>query len=67
MGGGRGDQMKLVKELRRQGFDVWRTGSGHWKVTNVETGEHVTMSFSPAKTRQHKTIKQLRRIGAEVG
>jgi biotin operon repressor len=66
MGGGRGDQMKLVKDLRRQGFDVERTGSGHWKVTNMVTGEYVLMSFSPAKTRQHKTIKRLREMGAVV-
>lgn len=66
MGGGRGDQMKLVKDLRKQGFDVERTGSGHWKVTNASTGDFVYMSFSPSRTRQNKTLKRLREIGATI-
>jgi predicted RNA binding protein YcfA (HicA-like mRNA interferase family) len=61
--GGRGDQMKLVKAVRKQGFRVERTGGGHWKVTNTSTGEFVFMSFSPNKTRQLETLKRLHNIG----
>lgn len=64
MSGGRGDQMKLVKKLRKQGFTVERTGSGHWKVTN-EKGESTTLAFSPRKVPQHKTLKHLEEMGFE--
>ena len=53
---------KLVKALRRQGFDVDRTGSGHWKVSRPGE-QQVIMGFSPTGTAFHKTLKQLERIG----
>lgn len=55
--------MKLVKQLRSAGFIVERTGSGHWKVTNPETGKFVNMAFSPRSGGQHKTLKRLKEIG----
>lgn len=59
---GRAEMMRLVKELKRQGFRVERTGSGHWKVQG-ESGEHVIMGFSPTGTAFHKTFKKLEAIG----
>jgi predicted RNA binding protein YcfA (HicA-like mRNA interferase family) len=55
--------MRLVKELQRQGFDVVRTGSGHWKVTRSGYHGCVIMSFSPRTSGMHKTRKQLRELG----
>lgn len=63
MGGGRADQMKLVKDLRKQGFAVERTGSGHWKVTRNGSGEAVILSFSPGKKIQFDTLKRLKLLG----
>lgn len=63
MGGGRADQMKLVKSLKKQGFEVERTGSGHWKVTHPERDGFVFMAFSPGKTIQHETLKRLKELG----
>ena len=54
--------MRLVKDLRKQGFTVERTGSGHWRVSN-ERGDVVFMSFSPRGSGLHKTLKQLRAMG----
>lgn len=59
----RAETMKLVKELRKQGFRVERTGSGHWAVYNADGRGPVTMSFSPGHPRQPKTMKRLREIG----
>lgn len=55
--------MRLVKELKRQGFLVERTGSGHWKVQSETGGEFVVMGFSPTGTAFHKTYKRLEAIG----
>jgi len=57
--------MKLVKECRKQGLTVERTGSGHWKVSNAD-GEFVIMAFSPGKGGRHKTMKRLEGIGFEA-
>jgi len=54
---------RLVKSLRRQGFDVDRTGSGHWKVSRPGVGDTVIMGFSPTGTAFHKTLKRLEQIG----
>ena len=56
--------MKLVKDLRRQGFEVERTGSGHWKVRRSEGSESVIMSFSPSGGGKHPSLmKRLKAIG----
>jgi predicted RNA binding protein YcfA (HicA-like mRNA interferase family) len=60
---GRAEQMKLVKALKKQGFVVERTGSGHWKVTHPERDDCTYMSFSPRGTPQHKTLKRLKEMG----
>ena len=60
---GRSEQMKLVKELERQGFSVLRAGSGHWKVTRPGRPGMVVLAFSPKGTPQHKTMKMLRELG----
>lgn len=60
---GRAERMQLVRKLKRAGFIVDRTGSGHWRVQNPESGEFVIMAFSPTSTSDHKTRKQLAAIG----
>jgi predicted RNA binding protein YcfA (HicA-like mRNA interferase family) len=55
--------MRLVKELEKQGFNVIRAGSGHWKVTRPGRGGMVVLSFSPRGTPQHKVMKMLRELG----
>lgn len=62
---GRAERMKLVKELKKQGFSVERTGSGHWKVTYPGRQGVVIMGFSPSGSAQHKTLKHLRGLGFE--
>ena len=64
---GRPEQMRLVKALRKQGFTVERSGSGHWKVTHPEQEGCTYMSFSPRGTPQHKTIKRLKDMGYTEG
>lgn len=59
---GRAEMMRLVKELKRQGFLVERTGSGHWRVRG-ESGDHVILAFSPSGSAFHKTFKRLESIG----
>lgn len=65
--GGRGQQMQLVKSLRKQGFTVERTGSGHWKVTHPERDDCTFISFSPSPLPQHKTLKRLKAMGYKEG
>ena len=60
---GRSESMKLVKELQKQGFNVVRAGSGHWKVTCPGRPGMVVVSFSPKGTPQFKTLKLLRELG----
>lgn len=60
---GRAQTMELVKNLRKQGFEVVRTGSGHWKVSHPERSGFVIMGFSPSHSGQHLTLKRLRKIG----
>jgi biotin operon repressor len=55
--------MKLVRRLRQQGFNVERTGSGHWKVTADGRTDWVLISFSPSSAPQHKSIKRLKELG----
>lgn len=55
--------MKLVKDLRKQGFDVDRTGSGHWKVTRPGRSGSVVMGFSPTSSGKHRTLKRLAEMG----
>lgn len=54
---------KLVKDLRRQGFEVDRTGSGHWKVSRPGDGDRVILAFSPSGTAFHRSIKRLEQLG----
>lgn len=60
----RAETMQLVKRLRKAGFEVERTGSGHWKVSKGN-GPFVTLGFSPRGNGLHKSIKRLREIGFE--
>lgn len=52
-----------MRELRKAGFEVDRTGSGHWKVHRPEEGGCVIMAFSPKHASMHKTMTRLREIG----
>lgn len=59
----RAETMKLVKDLRKQGFTVERSGSGHWKVYAADGRGPVTIAFSPRTGGLHKTMKRLAEIG----
>lgn len=59
---GRTEMMRLVRKLKHQGFQVERTGSGHWKAQN-KSGEYVILGFSPTGTAFYKTYKRLEAIG----
>lgn len=59
----RAETMQLVKKLRRQGFEVERTGSGHWQVQHPEREGRVVMAFSPNSGALHQTLKRLKEIG----
>jgi hypothetical protein len=63
MNDARRDMDRLVRELQSSGFEVSRTGSGHWKVQPPEGGGCVFMSFSPRTSAFHKTMKRLKEIG----
>ena len=58
----RAETMKLVKALRKQGFTVERTGSGHWKVTSPRGGI-TTIGFSPSYVGLKLAMKRLRELG----
>ena len=57
----RSEMTKLVKRLRKDGLDVERTKSGHWKVKGPDGS--TTLSFSPSAGGLAQTRKQLRDIG----
>jgi predicted RNA binding protein YcfA (HicA-like mRNA interferase family) len=59
----RGEMMKLVKRAEKQGFDVRRTGSGHWKVTSPDGKGMTVLSFSPKTGGTRQSVKQLTAIG----
>ena len=60
---GRAETAQLIRSLRKQGFTVDRTGSGHWKV--FRTGGHgsVVLGFSPNHQGLQRSIKRLQGIG----
>jgi biotin operon repressor len=56
--------MKLVKALRKQGFTVQRTGSGHWLVSNDNKFDGVViLGFSPRTAGLAKAVKRLKAMG----
>lgn len=63
----RAETMKLVKDLRKQGFAVDRTGTGHWKVSRPGWPGFVVLGFSPGSKGMHKTLKRLRELGYKTG
>ena len=63
MSGARAERARLVKKLEKQGFDVDRTGSGHWKVTHPDREGSVIMAFSPRSPADYTTVKHLKKIG----
>jgi len=52
-----------VRELKKQGFSVRRTGSGHWMVRPPEGEGCVVLAFSPKLAAMHKTLARLEAIG----
>ena len=63
MSSARRETQQLVNELRRDGFKVTRTGSGHWKVENPSRAGMVIMAFSPKTASFYKTLIRLRELG----
>lgn len=65
MSSARRETQQLVNELRRAGYSVTRTGSGHWKIQPQAGGGMVIMAFSPKSSQFHKTLIRLRELGFE--
>jgi len=63
MSDGRRERATLVRDLRKAGFIVERTGSGHWRVRPPSGEGLVIMAFSPRSTAAHKTLALLKDIG----
>ena len=63
MSDSRRETQRLVRDLKKCGFLVTRTGSGHWKVAAPQGPGSVIMAFSPRKTALHKTMARLKEIG----
>ena len=63
MSAGRAETMKLVRSLLKQGFNVERTGGGHWRVQAADGGPVVVMGFSSGSSDLSKTLKRLKEIG----
>ena len=63
----RAEQQKLVRDLKKQGFDVVRTGGGHWKVSHPQRQGCTFIAFSPKRPPGPETFKQLRELGYERG
>lgn len=63
MSDSRREVARLVRELRKAGFTVDRTGSGHWRVHREGVQGSVVMAFSPKHTAMHKTMARLKTIG----
>lgn len=61
----RREMQQLVKELERAGFNVTRTGSGHWMVRPAEGEGSVVLAFSPRSSSFQKSLQRLRKIGYE--
>lgn len=55
--------MKLVKALRKQGFTVERTGSGHWRVTSPDGERSTTIGFSPRWSGFKAAQRKVRELG----
>jgi predicted RNA binding protein YcfA (HicA-like mRNA interferase family) len=55
--------MRLIKKLKKQGFSVERTGSGHWKVTRPGREGRVIMAFSPSGASNYQEVKRLKELG----
>lgn len=57
------EMAKLVRKLRKAGYQVTFTGSGHYKVTGPES--FVILSMSPRRDDIRPMMKLLKRIGYE--
>lgn len=61
------DAKALARKMRKLGWDVCVTGSGHYKLTPPDGGEAVIMPVSPSDYRSlRNTVAHLRRQGAAV-
>ena len=54
---------RLVRELLAAGYQVSRTGSGHWRVRSPEVQGQVILAYSPKKSGLKKMMCHLRKIG----
>lgn len=63
MSDARREMGRLIRDLKKCGFVVTRTGSGHWKVTPPEGEGSVILAFSPRKAGLHRTMSRLKTIG----
>jgi len=66
MAGHRADMMKLLKQIRKKGCTVERTGSGHWRIT-TPNGASLITSFSPKTPGALRDItRRLKKEGIEL-
>jgi hypothetical protein len=57
---------QLLRTLQRQGFEVERLGSGHWRVSRGAAESVVMSGTATSRHAFQRTLKLLRGIGAEV-
>jgi hypothetical protein len=62
----RNEMSRLVLKLRKQGFSVDRTGSGHWKVCSDQSESSVVLPFSPRKVHLKSIHCDLKKIGYKL-
>jgi len=61
---GRKEVARIIRELRRQGFEVVMAQSGHWKVRDPDGRLITTLPASPGEYRGFRNaIAILRRAG----
>lgn len=66
MAGHRADMMKLVKQARKNGCHIERSGNGHWRIT-APSGATIYASFSPTSPGAYRdTIRELRKAGVSL-
>lgn len=62
----RSDISRLTKQAVEQGFTVERSKSGHWKITNPNTGRMVFIPSTPSDWRAVlNAASTLKKIGFE--
>jgi len=60
----RKDVMELLRRVKKEGGTVEKVPNGHWKVTNMDTGQTCQVAWSPRDHRYiYNAATRLKRIG----